>query len=82
MSEDIYSLKLPPSIRAAAERLAKEDGLSFDQWVAFAVAQKIGAADTAADVYRHRARGAKAEDLIEFARNAPDVPPVPGDEID
>ena len=49
MSKATYPLKLPASIKAAAARLAKEDGVSLNQWITAAVAQKIGAVETAAD---------------------------------
>ncbi len=47
MSKATYPLKLPVSIKAAAARLAKEDGVSLNQWITAAVAQKIGAIETA-----------------------------------
>ena len=40
MSKGTYLLKLSASIKAAAARLAKEDGVSLNQWIATAVAQK------------------------------------------
>ena len=43
MSKTTYPLKLPVSIKTAAARLAKEDGVSLNQWIASAVAQKVGA---------------------------------------
>ncbi|MEP6869790.1 MAG: toxin-antitoxin system HicB family antitoxin, partial [Novosphingobium sp.] len=43
-----YPLKLPASIKAAAARLAKEDGVSLNQWISVAIAQKIGVVETAA----------------------------------
>lgn len=36
-----YPLRLPASIRAEVERLAKRDGISVNQFIAIAVAQKI-----------------------------------------
>jgi hypothetical protein len=48
MSRATYPLKLPLSIKRAAERLAKEDGVSLNQWIAAAVAEKIGVVETAA----------------------------------
>jgi len=42
MSKARYPLKLPVSIKKAAQRLAKEDGVSLNQWIASAVAQKVG----------------------------------------
>jgi hypothetical protein len=46
------------------------------------VAQKISAVETAADFFRRRADNAKVEDLKAILDRAPDVPAMPGDEID
>jgi hypothetical protein len=81
MSKGTYPLKLPASIKCAAERLAKEDGVSLNQWIAAAVAQKVGAVETAADFLRRRAGDAPVEDIRGFLAAAPDAAPVPGDEI-
>ena len=81
MSKATYPLKLPASIKAAAARLAKEDGVSLNQWITAAVAQKIGAVETAADFIKRRAGDARPEDLKTFLASAPDIPPEPGDEI-
>jgi hypothetical protein len=42
MSKATYPLRFPVSIKKAAQRLAKEDGVSLNQWIAAAVAQKVG----------------------------------------
>ena len=81
MSKATYPLKLPASIKAAAARLAKEDGVSLNQWITAAIAQKIGAVETAADFFKRRAGNSSPEDLKAFLANAPDVPPEHGDEI-
>lgn len=81
MSKATYPLKLPASIQAAAARLAKEDGVSLNQWITAAVAQKIGAVETAANFFKRRAGKARPEDLKAFLASAPDVPPEPADEI-
>lgn len=81
MSKATYPLKLPASIKAAASRLAKEDGVSLNQWIATAVAQKIGAVETAADFLKQRAGTARPEDLKRLLQNVPDVPPDAEDEI-
>ena len=52
MSKATYPLKLPASIKTEAARLAKEDGVSLNQWIATAVAQKIGAVETAAEFFK------------------------------
>ncbi len=81
MSRATYPLKLPLSIKAAAARLAKQDGVSLNQWIASAVAQKIGAVETAQAFFERRAGGARPEDLKAFLAHAPDRPPDPGDEL-
>ena len=40
MSKATYPLKLPASIKAAAARLAKEDGVSLNQWITAAIARR------------------------------------------
>jgi HicB family len=42
LSRENIPLKLPNSIKKAAQRLAKEDGVSLNQWIAAAVAEKVG----------------------------------------
>ena len=43
-----YPLRLPRSIKAAAEQLAKAEGVSLNQLVATAVAEKLAVLNTAA----------------------------------
>lgn len=71
MSKATYPLKLPTSIKKAAQRLAKEDGVSLNQWIAVAVAEKVGVAETAADFFKRRAGKATGEGLMGFLRRAP-----------
>lgn len=60
-----YPLRLPKSIKAAAEKLSKADGTSLNQFVATAVAEKIAVMETAAffeeRASRARARAARGE---------------------
>ena len=81
MSKATYPLKLPASIKATAARLAKEDGVSLNQWIATAVAQKIGAVETAAAFFRRRAGTATPDDLKRILEKVPDVPPASEDAI-
>jgi hypothetical protein len=81
MSRPSYPLKLPASVKAAAQRLAREDGVSLNQWIAVAVAEKIGAVETAAALLKRRAGDARPKDLLPFLDNAADESPPPGDEI-
>ena len=74
MSRATYPLKLPNSVKKAAQRLAKEDGVSLNQWICSAVAQKVGSVQTAAEFFKARATRAKGTGLMSFLVNAPDVP--------
>jgi len=38
-----YSLRLPVSLKAAVEKLSKQDGTSINQFVVMAVAEKVSA---------------------------------------
>ena len=79
MSRATYPLKLPASIKKAAQRLAKEDGVALNQWIASAVAQKVGVVETAAEFFKKRAGNSSGDALIKFLRTAPNVPPEPDD---
>ena len=81
MSKTTYPLRLPASIKAAAQRLAKEDGVSLNQWIAVAVAEKVGAVEPAAAFLSRRAEGATGAGLKRFLDSVPDVPPALGDEL-
>jgi len=76
MRKATYPLKLPASIKAAAAHLAKEDGVSLNQWIAAAVAQKVGAVETAAAFFQRRAGKATPDDLRRIMDKVPDAPPA------
>lgn len=75
MNRSTYPLKLPVSIKRAAQRLAKEDGVSLNQWIAVAVAQKVGVVETAGEFFARRKDGADPRQLMDFLRSAPDRAP-------
>jgi hypothetical protein len=81
MSKATYPLKLPLSIKKAAQRLAQEDGVSLNQWIAAAVAEKVGVVETAAEFFEKRAGQKTGDRLIDFLRNAPNVLPEPEDKV-
>jgi hypothetical protein len=51
-----YPLRLPRSIKAEVERLARQDGISVNQFIATAVAEKLTAMNTATFFADRRAR--------------------------
>jgi hypothetical protein len=66
-----YALKLPHSIKNAAQRLAAVDGVSLNQFIAVAVAEKIGAIESAEVFLKQRAAKAKPSDMKSILRRAP-----------
>ncbi|EQD54612.1 hypothetical protein B1A_12133 [mine drainage metagenome] len=81
MSKASYPLKIPVSLKTAAQRLAQEDGVSLNQWIAVALAEKVGSVETAAAFLKKRTGQSKPEDLLIFLDRAADEPPLPGDEL-
>jgi hypothetical protein len=81
MSKASYPLKLPASVKEAAARLAKEDGVSLNQWIAVAIAQKIGVVETASAFLVRRAGKARPEDMLPFLDKAKREAPPAGDEV-
>jgi hypothetical protein len=69
-----FASKTTPAKRA-------EDGVSLNQWIAAAVAEKIGVVETAAEFFKRRAGKVSGARLIEFLRHAPDVKPEEEDQI-
>jgi hypothetical protein len=59
-----YPLRLPRSIKAEVERIAKQDGVSINQFIATAVAEKLSAMRTAEFFAERRARA----DFVRFDR--------------
>jgi predicted HicB family RNase H-like nuclease len=79
VSKAAYPLKLPASVKAAAARLAKADGVSLNQFIAVAVAEEVGVLETARDVLARRAGKASPRELLEFLRKAGNEAPSEAD---
>lgn len=82
MSKSTYPLKLPTSIKDAAAELARMDGVSLNQFIAAAVAEKVGVLRTANEFLRQRAGSATPQDLVRYLRAAPESVPVEGDALE
>jgi hypothetical protein len=81
VSKSTYPLKLPNSVKDAAAKLAKIDGVSLNQFIAAAVAEKVGTLQTAQLFLKERAGTAKPRDLLKYLRRAPKVAPPDNDRI-
>jgi hypothetical protein len=79
MSKANYALRLQPSLKAAAERLAAAEGVSLNQFINVAVAEKLSAMETAT-YFRDRAARLRPGALVAWLDGAGDEPPTTGDE--
>lgn len=75
MTAPTFPLRFQASLRELAERSAKSDGVSLNQFVNTAVAEKLARDQTAA-VFAEMARRGSASSLIAFLDGAPDQPPL------
>lgn len=75
-----YSLRLLPSLKSAAEKIAKAEGTSLNQLINLALAEKV-AALTTATYFQERSRKASVADFQRVLTGAPDVEPEPWDRL-
>ncbi|GDY21735.1 hypothetical protein LBMAG56_30820 [Verrucomicrobiota bacterium] len=73
------SLSLPDSIHRQLKRAAEVDGISIDQFVSLAVAEKLSALQTY-DIIAERAKGGSHESFLQAMALVPKGPVVEGDE--
>jgi hypothetical protein len=78
MSE--LTIQIPDSLRERIEKLAAEDAVSLNQFIASAVAEKASAIETGAYLKR-RLRRVTREEFEEALSQIPSRPPLPGDEL-
>jgi hypothetical protein len=76
MSKRNYPLKAPESILAAARR----DGVSLNQFINTALAEKVAALE-AEEVFTQRAARADTARVLDVLRRVGPEPPRPGDEL-
>ena len=81
MTQSNYALRLQASIKKEAERLAKAEGTTLNQFINVAVAEKVAALRTA-DYFRERARRADVPGALALLDGlGGDEPPRKGDEL-
>jgi len=71
-----YPLKLPRSLRSAAERLARADGVSLNQFIAATIIEKVGTLNTTERFLEQRAVGYAPTDLHAILNVVPDTDPI------
>ncbi len=76
----MLSLRLPKSMYNDLKRIAKEEGVSMNQFVTIAIAEKIASLE-AQDYLKKRAARGSREKLLAVLAKAPDVEPEEHDKI-
>lgn len=79
-TKNTYPLRLPRSVKAEVERRAKADGISINQFVATAVAEKLAAMGTA-EFFAERRERADFKVFDRLMRRKGGEPPSPDDTI-
>ena len=74
------TIQLPDGVANQLRECALKEGLTVDQLLSSAAAEKLSALLTVKHL-RERAQSAKREDFSDFLAASPDVQPVPGDEL-
>lgn len=74
------SLRLPESLHERVRELAQREGISINQFIATAVAEKMAALLTEDYLATRAARGSRAA-FERVLRKVPHGPPLPGDEL-
>ena len=80
MTAPNYSLRLQTSLKAAAERVAKDEGTTLNQFINVAVAEKLAALKTATYFKERGDRGDPQAALDVLERLGDVSPPHKGDE--
>jgi len=73
------TIQIPDSLARQLRECAEKEGVTLDQLLSSAAAEKLSAL-MSVDYLRERAGRAKREGLEEFLNASPDTPPQPGDE--
>jgi predicted DNA-binding ribbon-helix-helix protein len=73
------TIRLPNSVHDSIKQLAKKDGISVNQFIASAAAEKMASFLTL-DYLRKEAALGQRKDFEKLLRLVPDAPAQPGDE--
>lgn len=74
------SLRLPDSVHRHIKEFAQKEGVSINQFIASAVAEKVSALATE-DYLKSRAENADKKAFVNLLANVADRPPLKGDEL-
>jgi hypothetical protein len=76
-----FPLRLPLSLKAEIERMAKADGASMNQFLVMAAAEKLTAIRTAETWFAERRGHSNQQEAVAFLTRSGGEPPRPEDEV-
>ena len=82
MTKSNYALRLQKSLKDEAEKVAREEGTTLNQFINVAVAEKLSALRTESYFRERRARANVGDALAILDRAGSDSSPRAGDRID
>lgn len=74
------TIQIPDGLAQQLSECANREGVTVDQLLVSAAAEKLSALMSVEDL-RKRSSRAKREDFKRFLAAVPDAPPMPGDEL-
>ena len=75
-------LDLPESVLDEARKLASKDSIPLDYYVALVLTRHVASMQGLEYLKQRAERAPSREAFLAILKKTPDVPPVPGDEID
>jgi hypothetical protein len=76
----VLSLRLPTSLHEQLRTLAEKEGISINQFITLAIAEKVASIDTK-NYLQQRAKRGTREKLLAVLAKAPDVEPEEADKL-
>ena len=76
-----FPLRLPVSLKAAIEEMAAREGISMNQFLVLAAAEKLSAMHTAERFFAERRGQGNPKDAIAFLKRQGGEPVREGDEL-
>lgn len=78
---NVVSLRIPRTLHEQVKALAKDEGISLNQYVMLTLAEKVATIQTIDYLEQRAARGSR-EKLLAILAKAPDVEPEEYDRLD
>lgn len=76
----VLSLRLPTSLHEQLRSVAEQEGISINQFITLAIAEKMATIDTKNYLQQRATRGSR-EKLLAILAKAPDVEPEEADKL-